>query len=893
MAEVFLAEEVGGAHSLERPVVIKRILPHLAGDAAFVEMFHREARVAAGINHPNVVKIYELGDWGDLPFMAMEFVAGCSFRRLLAVCRERGEPVPLGVAVHLMVQACAGAHAAHELRDADGALLGLVHRDISPQNLMVDPDGHVKLLDFGIAKARGSEATRTGVVKGKLAYMPPEQIMQRTLDRRSDVFALGLVAYELLSLHKAHEARHDLQLVHAVVHGLSKPLRVHRPDLPEPVVEAVQRAIERDPDARFPTARALERALLEAARSAGVEPDAEGSRALVRRASAADGSSACSGADAGDADERVRGTVFGAYELERVVAPTRWGAVFLARERPGTSGARSVALTLRDGAQLPPGIREDLFACWAQAARTSHPALVAVTDFGAEHGCVYSATLWLDGWDLEALGARLSGSDLSLTTVQLASLGAEMADALAVIHDTRSAAGEPLGLVHGGLAPAGVVITTSGHMRILGPPASSAAVRGIESADVQAVASLAPEQLLGRSPGASADTYSVAIVLATLASGSHPLLRDSVEATREAVLAGEVGAILGGVDPELAAVLEGALSRDPAARPTMAGLASSLLGLARALGGPRQPADWRVWVEDLGDPASGHRGSSASATALAILDAVEQRSERPEQAAQEATRASVPTQVRSRSPRRAPLALFAAAALVLALTLVGSVALRGHLSPAAAPVADGALQAAPAEAARYLDQAVVLLQEGRHGAARGVLELARSASAGDATTNIRIVQLTSDIERAGLLAEARRHLADDNPTAARRSLAKVLDARPADEEALALLRALDEATPSRPPPPVVARRPAPPAAPTRPEPPPAVAKTGTLHVTSEPPGVVYINGVPVATAPWTEDLPPGAHSIEVRLGGHEHARRQVEVVAGRQQTVELELMPVR
>ncbi|MBE2248580.1 MAG: serine/threonine protein kinase, partial [Myxococcus sp.] len=152
MAEIFLALE-RGLHGFERLVVIKRALPHLAEQPAFREMFLQEARWVARLNHPNIVQIYELGELDGTAFIAMEHVLGVSFRDLMRAAIQQARPFPLGVVVGLLAQACAGAHAAHELADPQGKPLGLVHRDISPHNLMVTAGGNVKLLDFGIAKA--------------------------------------------------------------------------------------------------------------------------------------------------------------------------------------------------------------------------------------------------------------------------------------------------------------------------------------------------------------------------------------------------------------------------------------------------------------------------------------------------------------------------------------------------------------------------------------------------------------------------------------------------------------------------------------------------------------------------------------------------------------------
>ncbi len=300
MAEVFLAVErsEGGAASLlhggggpssgpfsgglERLVVVKRILPHLAQEQAFVDMFMTEARIVARIRHPNVVQIYELGEAGGLPFIAMEYVTGSTLKQLVAAARRAEVRLPTSVALHLVSQACAGAHAAHELADPQGKAFGLVHRDISPHNLMVDEHGHVKLLDFGIAKADGMDQTRTGLLKGKISYMAPEQCQQDALDRRADVFALGVVAWELLAGRKPFAGNSELATMQAIVTGDVPDLRKERPDVPEAVVVAVERALSVGKDDRPRTAEAFREELRDAVRGTADMPDSDAAARMIR-----------------------------------------------------------------------------------------------------------------------------------------------------------------------------------------------------------------------------------------------------------------------------------------------------------------------------------------------------------------------------------------------------------------------------------------------------------------------------------------------------------------------------------------------------------------------------------------------------------------------------------
>jgi phosphate/phosphite/phosphonate ABC transporter binding protein len=269
MAEIYLARETGG---LDRLVVIKQILPHLAMHDAFVDMFLQEARFISRLSHPNVVQIFELGEDKGTFFIAMEYVPGASLRELMRSAALSDRPIPLDVAISLMVQACAGSHAAHELTDPDGKPLGLVHRDISPHNLMVTRAGHVKLLDFGIAKATeiAAEHTRTGALKGKVHYMSPEQCRQQALDRRSDVFALGIVLWELITARRLFKRESDLDSMQAIVTGDRWDVREFRDDVPASVAKAIDKAICTDADERYKSADEMRRALLGCAEAEGL-----------------------------------------------------------------------------------------------------------------------------------------------------------------------------------------------------------------------------------------------------------------------------------------------------------------------------------------------------------------------------------------------------------------------------------------------------------------------------------------------------------------------------------------------------------------------------------------------------------------------------------------------
>src|SRR4051794_9047959 len=282
MAEIYLARLPGvGIEGFEKLLVLKRILPQHALDPELLRMFLDEARLSATLNHANVVEVHDVGTDGEAPFFAMEYVHGANVREILrqharaAVTDDARTdvPLPLGHAVAIVAAAAAGLHYAHERLGPGGEPLGIVHRDVSPSNILVSYDGAVKVSDFGIAKWTFQRTrTQEGTLKGKLGYMSPEQCRGQPVDRRSDVFALGAILYEMTTGVPAFAAGTDLEILNQIASGVARPpcWPADGEPYPRELSEIVMRALAPDPAGRFPTMQAFQMALEAFARGAGL-----------------------------------------------------------------------------------------------------------------------------------------------------------------------------------------------------------------------------------------------------------------------------------------------------------------------------------------------------------------------------------------------------------------------------------------------------------------------------------------------------------------------------------------------------------------------------------------------------------------------------------------------
>lgn len=267
MATVYLAK-VDGAPGFEKLVALKRIHRHLAKEKRYVDMFLDEARIASRITHPNVCSVFDFGQADGEYYIAMEYLVGEPLSRLCGkVARnseQRSHPLlPIRMA-RVIADACEGLHAAHELKDANGELLHVVHRDISPSNLFVTFDGSVQVVDFGIASARQRvHHTATGQMKGTFAYMSPEQLAAKPIDRRVDIWSLGVSLWEMLALKRLFRRDTTANAVHAILYDKLVPPSAHRPQVPKELDAIVMKALERDPKNRWQTTREMGRALRE------------------------------------------------------------------------------------------------------------------------------------------------------------------------------------------------------------------------------------------------------------------------------------------------------------------------------------------------------------------------------------------------------------------------------------------------------------------------------------------------------------------------------------------------------------------------------------------------------------------------------------------------------
>jgi serine/threonine protein kinase len=275
MAEVFRAKRAG-VEGFEKVVAVKRILAHLSDNKEFVDMFINEAKMVAGLTHPNIVQIFDLGKIDKSYYIAMEYVHGKDLRTIQKRAKDRGVRIPMDISALIVSKICLALGYAHRKKDEAGRAMKIVHRDVSPQNVLISFEGEVKLTDFGIAKAATkAPTTDAGALRGKLLYMSPEQAWGRPIDRRSDIFSLGIILYELVCEQKPFQGSSDVSILELVRECKVAPPRTLNPRIPDKLEHVVMKALAREPDERYQEAeemaRNLERALPDGRSPGGAE----------------------------------------------------------------------------------------------------------------------------------------------------------------------------------------------------------------------------------------------------------------------------------------------------------------------------------------------------------------------------------------------------------------------------------------------------------------------------------------------------------------------------------------------------------------------------------------------------------------------------------------------
>jgi len=270
MAEVYLAKSFG-QFGFEKPVVIKVMLPKLTADAEFVEMFVREALMAADFRHPRLCQVYDVGEAAGLYYICMEFVDGVDLTRIVRQANKSRSPLPRRIALKIARDLTAGLQYVHTAKSATGSPLNIVHRDVTPQNIMVGFDGHVKLVDFGVAQTSLAEELKRAALKGKGPYMAPEQWRGQNVDGRADIFALGIVLYELTVGKRLFKRGNPDRVRQAILSGEITPPLLERSDYPPVLEEVVLKALALDPDERYQTAADLGEDLTELMTAEGLD----------------------------------------------------------------------------------------------------------------------------------------------------------------------------------------------------------------------------------------------------------------------------------------------------------------------------------------------------------------------------------------------------------------------------------------------------------------------------------------------------------------------------------------------------------------------------------------------------------------------------------------------
>jgi serine/threonine protein kinase len=294
MGEVYQCK-IAGEEGFEKVAVVKKILPHLTDQEQVVEALAEEARIAALLQHPNIVQVFDFEAVDGMYFLAMEFIPGKDLKAIMEEAEGRNRPLSLEVALYVISEVCAGLEYAHDLKDASGRSLRVVHRDVSPQNILISDDGHVKIVDFGIAKgANRSQTTEVGTLKGKPGYMSPEQANGKTVDHRSDIFSAGIVLYEMVLGRRMYEGNF-FQMLAKARSAQFEPAESIRKDLPPRIYAILSRALAKEPEGRYQSAGDMYRDLADCMRELCLRPTAQRLSASMKELFP--GESECSSSD--------------------------------------------------------------------------------------------------------------------------------------------------------------------------------------------------------------------------------------------------------------------------------------------------------------------------------------------------------------------------------------------------------------------------------------------------------------------------------------------------------------------------------------------------------------------------------------------------------------------
>lgn len=393
MGEVWLAS-AHGPGGFQKRVVIKTVLPDLVAKPGYVEMLVREASLAAQLDHQNIVQVFDLGCIGGLYYIAMEYLSGRTLAQILRRSHAQGERVPVPALLSMMAASCDGLEYAHAKSDAEGRPLGLLHRDISPSNIMLTFAGRVALLDFGVATAsHGRFASRGGQIKGKFHYLAPERVRGEAHDRRSDIYAIGVVMYQCLTLRWPFRSRNDYQLLREIANEMPPAPRDHAPWIAPALERIVMRAMARDPEERHPTAAALASELRDFARGtnqvvAGPELAATMSE-LFSEEPEAQATGCVVTATEAEVEAEVKAEAAADDDIEIVFQPTDTAAEIPPRTRPLAVGSDILPDIFPEPTRAAPLPVADVFGSYGRRPRRrtrSGPAFFGIATRGRDEG---------------------------------------------------------------------------------------------------------------------------------------------------------------------------------------------------------------------------------------------------------------------------------------------------------------------------------------------------------------------------------------------------------------------------------------------------------------------------------------------------------------------------